>query len=383
MKLRIKNFKCFYDTEINLNHLTLFAGANGFGKSSAIQALLFMRHTIEHCSKWNETRFTGELDTNLKVDLNGTYCLSLGMSSDVIPIDAERNSIMSVEVKDDTSSYTVQYNLNDEKNQLCLNLKQYDASGVYCLLPIFDKAFYYLNAERLGPRTSNPFKFHDYPNVGYQGEYTAQILSQYGYKNDNADEILVDLDRRFNPDNKYLLHQVSEWMDYLMPGVTIGVKDDYDLQRAQIIVKNSFSNDKSVRSTNIGFGISYVLPIIVTGLLAKKGSIMIVENPEAHLHPSAQSRIGYFLSRVAQTGVYVIIETHSEHLLNGIQIAVAKEIINKDLVTINYFNTNDNRSLQVKEIAVSDHGHLSEWPYGFFDQTQRDYSILYRLNMND
>ena len=68
------------------------------------------------------------------------------------------------------------------------------------------------------------------------------------------------------------------------------------------------------------------MPILVNGLVAQKGSIFIVENPEAHLHPKAQSNIGLFLGYLAMQGLNVVIETHSEHVINGIR----KILINRD-----------------------------------------------------
>ena len=77
------------------------------------------------------------------------------------------------------------------------------------------------------------------------------------------------------------------------------------------------------RAPNAGFGISYALPIVVAALRAAAGGLLLVENPEAHLHPAGQSRIGGFLARVAADGVQVFVETHSDHVLNGIRVAVA------------------------------------------------------------
>lgn len=125
-------------------------------------------------------------------------------------------------------------------------------------------------------------------------------------------------------------------MQYLMPEVSVSGRIDHKMQCAQIIVENHYTKGDPVVATNIGFGISYVLPIIVTGLIAKPDTIMVVENPEAHLHPSAQSKIGQFLAVIAQSGVNVIVETHSDHVINGIQIATAKHIISKEHVSINF-----------------------------------------------
>jgi predicted ATPase len=107
---------------------------------------------------------------------------------------------------------------------------------------------------------------------------------------------------------------------------------------------------------------------------------MIVENPEAHLHPSAQSKIGKFLAMVANSDVNVIVETHSDHFINGIQIATAMNEISTDLVTINFFSQDDNSTQpKIDSISINDKGELSEWPKGFFDQTQIDFVQLFKI----
>ena len=389
IRFGIKNFKCFYDASININQLTVLAGANGFGKSSVIQALLFLRRTIEHCAKWDGRKYTAEIDCNLNVELNGAYCLSLGMSNNIIPMEADIKSVLTLQLQSGNDRIGLSYHLNDEKTFLWLNLSEnkIEMEGEVEKLPIFNQAFYYLNAERIGPRIAQKIKFHDYPNVGWQGEYTAQILSEDGDKAGDVDSnIVIDKERRFDKNedsNGALLQQTQLWMQYLMPEVSVSGRIDHKMQCAQIIVENHYTKGDPVVATNIGFGISYVLPIIVTGLIAKPDTIMVVENPEAHLHPSAQSKIGQFLAVIAQSGVNVIVETHSDHVINGIQIATAKHIISKEHVSINFFSQDEinkeNRQPSISEITINEKGELSRWPKGFFDQTQLDYVTLLDL----
>lgn len=386
IRFNIQNFKCFYDASIKLNGLTVLTGANGFGKSSIIQALLFLRQTIEHCAKWDGNTYIEELDTNLNVELNGPYCLSLGMSKNIIPVESSIHSSLTLDFSNDSSTFKSIYDLDDEKNYLWLKLKEYQSHNDSRNLPIFLQQFYYLNAERIGPRIAQKIKFHDYPNVGWQGEYTAQILADYGYLNDSNTKFEVEKEKLFDIDdkNRYLLKQTQDWLNFLMPDVKIQAIKNDSLHTAQIIIQNYYTKGAEIIATNIGFGISYVLPIIVTGLIAQKGSIMIVENPEAHLHPSAQSKIGHFLAKMADAGVIVLVETHSDHVINGIQIAAARELIDHNLININFFGKNiDTAQPKITEITVNKYGELSCWPRGFFDQTQIDYSTLFKLKLDD
>jgi predicted ATPase len=371
--LKINNFKCFIDADITLNKLTIMAGANGNGKSTAIQALLYFRRTIEHCGEWVKGKFVLNKINGMNVPLNGVYCLALGNSSFVL----NRNSVgdkITLGLFNEKDEIYVTYLVDNRDAKLYLTPTEPDKTAV-AEFPIFKQEFYYLNAERIGPRINQQLQFSDYPNAGWQGETTAQLIGlEGGY-------FKIPNERRFKEtQTNYLIDQVNHWLDFVMKGVKIKVETSPNTLIAQILIENQFTVSDPTLSTNLGFGISYILPIIATGLTAKRGSYFIVENPEAHLHPSAQSRIGRFLAMVANSGVDVIIETHSDHLINGIQIAVAEKQISYKDVTVNYFS-HDEKDIQpdVNPIGIKEKGELTDWPKGFFDQSQLDYSHLIRL----
>jgi predicted ATPase len=130
-----------------------------------------------------------------------------------------------------------------------------------------------------------------------------------------------------------------------------------------------------MRPPNVGFGLSYALPIVVAALTAIPGTLLIVESPEAHLHPAGQSAIGHFLAQVAGSGVQTVVESHSDHVLNGIRRAVAESrVIQADDVVVHFFGTSGASRLEIK-----DSGAVTEWPEGFFDQTETDLSHLARI----
>lgn len=373
-KLLINNFKCFQNTEIPLNRLTVFAGGNGNGKSTAIQALLFLRRTIEHCSKWENDHYEYNKINGLKVELNGAYCLALGDSSN-ISNRAKEEIDVRLGIQNDNGRFQVSYVI--EPLQLWLEPTEVEGNTFLKDSGLFFQEFYYLNAERIGPRISQSIQFYDYPNTGFQGQFVAQLIGDtefsYQYK--------VPPSRWFEGlNNPRLEQQVNAWLNYLMPGVSISAKYETATGTAQVRVENHFTKGDSVIAPNVGFGISYVLPILVTGLIAKEGRFMVIENPEAHLHPSAQSRIGRFLSMVAASGVKVIVETHSDHVVNGIQVAAASSIIPPDLVGINFFSQGEEMTQpSVQTISINEIGELSNWPKGFFDQTQIDFAHLHKL----
>lgn len=397
-KLIIKNFKCFSDIEISLNDLTVFAGGNGNGKSSAVQSLLLLRRTIEHCGEWKKDHYEFNEINNLNVELNDVYCLSLGNSENILHVEYE-DPIIELGLINEKGNFEICYDVNDGKELYITPGNINSNTYSYPKNPLLFQEFYYLNAERLGPRITQTLKFYDYLNVGYQGELTAQIIADIDSL-EKKSNFEIDKDRILD-DPEFLkgsrfYHHVNSWLSYIIDGVTIDAKKDSETHTARIWVENNFSQGKPVSPTNTGFGISYCLPIIVACLIAKKGRMLVIENPEAHLHPSAQSKMGYFLGIIANAGVKIIVETHSDHVINGIQIAVAKNVINYSKVTINYFYRDQKQKEQLEEekdlglkqqptiesINTTEKGELSEWPRGFFDQTQLDYVELTKIRRN-
>jgi predicted ATPase len=385
ISLNIKNFKCFYEIDIPINDLTVFAGGNGNGKSTAIQSLLLLRRTIEHCSEWKSTNFEYTTINKLNVELNDVYCLGLGNSLNVLPSEFT-NTDIELGLTHENDSLKVKYSTNN-LNEVWITPEVLLSNNFkYPNNPLMFQQFYYLNAERIGPRINQSIRFYDYPNVGFQGEFTAQIITDVDSL-ETESKFKMDAKRILN-DSKYLKgskfqHHINAWLSFIVDGVTITPVKDAATHTARITVENEYSKGKPIFPTNTGFGISYSLPIIVSCLLAEKDRILIIENPEAHLHPSAQSKMGYFLGVMANSGIKIIVETHSDHIINGIQIAVAEKKIKHSSVTVNFFSRNaGDIQPEVNPIGIKEKGELTDWPKGFFDQSQIDYSYLIKLRKN-
>jgi predicted ATPase len=123
---------------------------------------------------------------------------------------------------------------------------------------------------------------------------------------------------------------------------------------------------------NVGFGLTQVLPIIVAALASKEGDLLLIENPEVHLHPAGQSLMGQFLAEVAAAGVQVITESHSDHVLNGIRRAVKRRLIPAEHVALHFFRPRDEEGEQVISPTIDPSGNIDRWPQGFFDQFDKD-----------
>ncbi len=170
--------------------------------------------------------------------------------------------------------------------------------------------------------------------------------------------------------------QTEFWLDMIFKGAKYKIKQVEDAN----LLTLSFSPDGTFdyyKTTNVGYGYSYILPIIVAGLISQRGEILIVENPEAHLHPFAQSIIAKFLTLVSLKGVQVIIESHSEHILNGLRIPVYQNIIKGEHLNVLYFDKGTDSNFI--KIDIDDNGGINNWPKNFFDQSTRDLNYLFGI----
>jgi predicted ATPase len=241
--------------------------------------------------------------------------------------------------------------------------------------------FNYLNAERVGPRKA----FHipsDEENtlfVGKGGENAPYIIASK-YRETIVSNDFVVLESANGQELPTIQYQAALWMARLFPGFD----QEWELFRLADqgrlgLALQTLQTGQSlfVRPTNTGFGLSFVLGIIVAGLAAKPTTILIVENPEAHLHPRAQSGLGEFLGRVAAGGTQVFVETHSEHVLNGIRRMIKQSVLTPEAVQLFFFaRVPSQLEPSVSPISISRSGDFSAWPDGFFDQLDKDLSDI-------
>ena len=129
------------------------------------------------------------------------------------------------------------------------------------------------------------------------------------------------------------------------------------------------------RAVNVGFGLSYALPLIVALLSVRGDDLVMIENPEAHLHPGGQTRVAELAARAAATGAQVVLETHSDHVLDGIRLAVRNAVVPPDKVSLHYF-CRDDLKVRVRTPVINRNGRLDSWPEGFFDQHERNLAAL-------
>lgn len=357
-QIRLENYKCFKKLSLELSNLNVLAGINSMGKSSIIQVLLLLRQAYTNNS----------LDKGLH--LNGDY-IQLGTGFDVMNRMSEKDSFGFAIVSDNEESI-LKYIYEKESDYLKLDeinslIKDTFVSG--CNL--FKNSFAYVSAARIGPQRYYEGSYYDVTEqnqVGIRGELFADYLA---IKNDITIENAKVLHSSCK--SKKLIDQVNAWLSEISPGISL--TSDIDRKTGIVSLQYNLSKE-SYSPLNVGFGLSYVAPIVIALLKAKSDDLLIIENPEAHLHPKGQRKMGELISQAAAGGVQIIVETHSDHLLNGIRLSVKQKIIDRLKTRLNYFyrdEKEDNTFGKYYEYKKSspqilDDGRLSDWPEGFFDE---------------
>ena len=363
--IQLHNFKCFEHLHIQLSSLNILSGLNGMGKSTVIQALIALRQTAES---------------------NHLY-KGLILNSDRESLGTGRDVLYGSHAKDDESigfclqynniSYNFNYNYADSDYLPLINEAAIDFENIE-KENLFRQSFCYVSAERLGPRQiydKSNYEINVCNQLGTHGEMTVGYLIERGSDSTGT----ASVRHPGKPDAKQISTQVDCWLSDISPNTMISLHDYSNAHRAGLGFRTASNYGYfDCNATNVGFGLSYVLPVIVALLKAEPGDLLIIENPEAHLHPAGQRRIGELIARCATAGVQVIIETHSDHLLNGIRLAVKHNLIHAVDVSLFYFSMETDSSRRiVASPKISPEGLLDIWPEGFFDEWDKAIDELF------
>ncbi|AKX46118.1 hypothetical protein AKN94_01080 [Thiopseudomonas alkaliphila] len=353
--INISNFKSFIKKDIPLARLTLLSGLNSSGKSTVIQALRMYHLACQGVSPLLAGHGNVNELRSKFVGPNEKICISLEFANQI-------NS--------------------------SLQLGEQDIQP-----PNFGAEIIYIGADRLGPQPNLPTEqaFNVSPHVGSKGEYVLDFISRLSEQN----YILPDGLLHPNSQSKTFSQVLQDWLSEITPGVRFSYQRNTqaDISHAEI---------DNYRPTNVGFGLSYTLPIIaaVLGSVAKplnsednaswvqtwevskasKGMLVMVENPEAHLHPKGQTAMGKLLALCAQQGAQVVVETHSEHVMDGIRIAIKQGQIAAADVKFHYFTKDEQGKTKLTSPMIDENAKLDSWPEGFFDQTLKNRALLARRN---
>lgn len=362
-KVKIVNFKSLKEVEIPLSNLNLITGVNSIGKSSFIQALLLI--------KQNEEKFYSLRGSKI-TNINDIY-VQLGNKKDILFEEVFKENI-EISIFSDTLNHKLSFNIDDLEISNINLLPELNEET----FNIFYDDFQYLQTDRIVPQISYNLsnEMVDKNLIGFKGEYTAHYLAKNRHK-----EVISTL-KHHKSQTTQLLENVSFWLSDISENIEVKAKVFDELQ--QVDLKYSYIyGDKTTQDytpLNIGFGVTYSLPIIVAILKAKVGDLIIIENPESHLHPKAQSKLAELFALASSIGVQLIIETHSDHILNGIRIATKKGIIKSEQTQIYYFRKEKDRLETIVDmIEINQYGAIAKYPKHFFDQFDNDLDELLGL----
>ena len=369
IRLEIRNFKCFKDAQsFPLSKVNLFTGYNGRGKSTVLQSLLLLAQSLYD-------------NRNLrKLMVNGMFC-NQGIFEDLVNFQGDDKSIhftiesdfldaphkMEISYEEDSARSGKMnglvvdgVNMFETRQDLAGNAVSAEKTlGNYPteIHKLFEN-FQFVSADRMGP---TPFEAkHDlYDNnpVGNIGEFKLNVIAE-----------------------RHIEKKLSESIQRIMDGGEMSVDGSDKANEVLKLFFTTLSNDHQVKAINSGFGYTYIIPILLSVLTRKDGSLFI-ENPEAHLHPCAQSRLMKELIRLARMqNVQLFVETHSEHIVNAMRLCILEDgydgFSNED-VRLYFFD----KDLSVKPLKVEPDAQIPLWPAGFFDQAERDAATILKLGL--
>jgi predicted ATPase len=248
-------------------------------------------------------------------------------------------------------------------------------------------ALWYLGPLREDPSPAyRPGQGGGIARLGLKGEYTVSELERFG-----SIEIEAILPPIFNENQEQedsdralvkisLKEAVDKWMTYLGVASAVRVRETGRAGIELGIVDDQSPTERNL--TNVGVGVSQLLPVVVICLRAERGDSVFIEQPELHLHPAPQQALGDFLLAMSISGRQLIIETHSEYLVNRLRLRIAQDDAEtvSSLVKLIYAERRDGKT-QFRSIKPNAYGSFDDWPENFFDQAPKETEKILRAAM--
>lgn len=404
--IAVEGFKSLVDKcSLEIRPLTILAGANSSGKSSALQPILLMKQTLEASydpgpllihgpnARFNQSdemlaRVAGEapkdrFSATLEIDHNNK------LSTTFKKIRGKGLKLMEMSYREDGEQFSIKDDLSSEEIARILPKgfkeffeKEFEENGTNRKWKVNRwRCFFVLEPEgkslpifRVTPANNfnhhlvglihvpglrgNPERTYKTTAVGRQfpgtfENYVASILSQWQEKND---------------ENVAGLGHALETLG-LTWKVTAQRIDDTRVEiRVGRLPRSRRGGARDlVNIADVGFGVSQSLPVVMALLVAREGQVVYLEQPEIHLHPCGQTALAKLLAQAATRGVRVIAETHSSLLLLAIQTLVARGDLDPKLVKLHWFERNEVGMTKVSSADLDEAGAFGEWPEDFDD----------------
>lgn len=369
-RLVLSSFKCFSNQAFDFRPINIFTGYNGRGKSSVFQALLMMAQSVERHDSLQTLEVNGcFVHQDLFEDLLNRKANNKELRFVVEGHDADNKHQLEIGFRKKTSTtgklFALSYDgVNYFEKAADLSGSD-DASkkGYLFNYPsesnVLFRKYSYLSASRIGPSLyEQKTELDDINPLGSDGQYRLNLLKG----------------------NEQLKGQLNEVVSCIMDGGEISINgEDESSPVLSVGFKKIGGGDEVFKSVNCGFGYSYILSVLIQAIISD-GGCLFLENPEAHLHPCAQSRLMRVICDIChRKKTQLFVETHSEHILNAVRLSVVKDEteINDQDVSIYFFD----KDFTVTPLIIDSIGQIKPWPVGFFDQQEDDLSQILSLGL--
>ncbi len=385
-RLVLSGFRaCVDPTTLDLAPFTMIAGANNTGKSSFIGALLALvqsgqaaaRHKLLLSGDWVDL---GPYDQLVSPDRQ-KFTIGLegqGSDGDLAVVwefaeEPERRSrpearVTKLEANIGTLDFSAEVNDRGELSRGASQLLHPArilriGEPELQLFPYAHEQVISVGPYRAPPASLSPFRTHVGGSlVGLYGEYAAEAFVRIS---ERASNVVPPGTRADEPVGRVM----NAWWSYILQE-EIAVRVE-EVNRLGYTVRLDTRAIANRSFGQVGFGLSQLWPILVAALASSPGDLVIVETPEAHLHPGAQHRVAQLFVALARHGRQVIVETHSEHVVAAAGLAVKNRQISRDDLALSYFSQPAGVT-EVERIPVDPSGRRLAAPVGFFDQSAQE-----------
>lgn len=401
-RMRLKNFKAWKDTgDVNLKPVTLLLGTNSSGKSSLIQSILMLKQTerspdrtvhlnlggdeqndlfnfgefddvLKKAEQGEERYFSIRLEFKARQNENAFFECKYQQDSSratVIGDWALGNSAKTFQsIRRDKGAYSIVLDKNSA-NPVCKG-RQYSPERSVSLPT---EAISELKAEGSLVEDLSLYLRNELREISYLGPLRRKPERDYVWNKalpgaietdgHRAIDVLLANSQLKSDDQNRIVNGVSKWLSRMGIADKLEVKQVGRSSRFEVaITKNGVESNLR----DVGIGVSQVLPVLVLSLFAKSGATIILEEPEIHLHPLAQSLLAeLFVEESQNRNIQFLVETHSEHLFRRMQTLIARQTYRNESVAM-YFVENSNGSASLNKLKIDEIGKVSNWPKNFF-----------------
>ncbi|KWU49772.1 AAA family ATPase [Pseudomonas palleroniana] len=401
--LRLTNFKAWKDTgEIGLAPVTMLLGTNSSGKSSLLQSLLLLKQTVRSPDRTihlnlggdevNDLFSFGDFDSVLKHGADSPRQFSIGF--DFNRFDDSRVKAGSLETSyGKTSSGSVavqQMKLNTDAREFRAVRRDRGAFSIFVdneVQPRFKGRNYApersisFSADAIAGLDQDGALVEDLSlsirreleGISYLGPLRRKPERDYAWNKSKPGDVGSDGSNAIgallasallrSEEQNYIVEGVSKWLKRMKVAEQLEVRQQGRSNRYELIIHR---DGVACNLRDVGIGVSQVLPVLVVAYFAPVGSTVILEEPEIHLHPLAQSILAeLFVSVSKERNVQFIVETHSEHLFRRMQTLIAKGTAKQRDVSMYFVKRRGGQAL-LQALEVDEFGVVGNWPEHFF-----------------